>query len=251
LGSTLGSIILDTKDELMGAIGEVDQVSRESAGLLRTLVTETFKRPHLDPAAIASLADSADAFRGVTEHAPMLHESSWALNHTLPDYAPMLARSSSELRELPDYVHILASATSVLTQLPSWLDTLDSATSKLSYLNDHGDRFAQSCLEVAQIPDHATVVHAAANAASEAAGELQDALRQIEALREQGLVNELGATAAQVNETAQGIREAAETAAAMAVGHIPDRLTWVIRGIFVGLALAGIVALGIWYLASR
>lgn len=220
LGSTLGGVILDTKTELMDAIGEIEQVSRESAGLLRTLVDETFKRPHLDPEAIASLADSANTLRGVAEYAPMLHESSRSLSYSLPDYAPMLARSSSELRDLPDYAAMLGRSSSELHGLPDWVDMLHRATTNLSYLPDYAPMFAQSCDVLANIPDHVAISRSAAGTVSDATNQLRQALHEIESLRRTGYATELHSAATRVAETADNIRDAAAAAAA---GQQPDR----------------------------
>ncbi|KAA9159447.1 hypothetical protein FPZ12_020305 [Amycolatopsis acidicola] len=251
LGSELGDVILDTKNELMEAIGEVEEISREGAGMLRTLVNETFKRPHLDPEAIASLADSANTLRGVTEYAPMLHESSTSLSRSLPDYAPMLARSSSQLRDLPDYASMLALSSSKLQGLPDWVAMLEQATRKLSYLPDHTPRFAQACDALANVPEHAQILHTAANAVSDTANQLHNVLNKLSALRETDLTSKLDGSAALISKTAEEIYDAAETASAIATGQQPDRLSYLMRGVVIGLAIAAILTLGIWYLASR
>ena len=248
LGSTFEDVVVETKTELLDAIGEVELVSRESAGLLRTLVDETFKRPHLDPETIASLADSANTLKGVADYAPMLHESSRSLSHSLPDYAPMLARTSSELRELPDHAWMLARSSEVLHNLPDLAATLTDATKGFGLLPDYAPMLATSCAALAEVPDHARTLRSTADEVAEAAfaaaNRLESVLHRVNQLGQDGYATELYGAAESVAASADQIH------AALA-GDVPDRWSYILRGIVIGLVIAGVVALGIWYLAAR
>lgn len=249
LGSTLEGVIIDTKTELLDAIDQVELVSRESAGLLRTLVDEIFKRPHLDPDAVASLTDSANTLKGVADYAPMLLDSSRSLSHSLPDYAPMLARSSSELRELPDYAGMLAWSSQSLRDLPDMAGVLRDAAKGLDHLPDYAPMLADSCATLAKVPDHIGALRAVADeveeAAETAASRIEFALRKVDQLGQNGYTAELHGAAESVAASADQIRNAL-------AGEIPDRWTYILRGIIAGLVIAGVVvALGIWYLVAR
>ncbi|WP_422647330.1 hypothetical protein [Actinoalloteichus caeruleus] len=229
LGSTLNDIIGETKVELTKAINDVEQVSRESANLLRVLVDETFKRPHLDAESVVSLAHSANALQGMM------------------DYVPMLERSSSSLDALRDYVVLLQQSSQELNSMSDWVASLGTATENISHLQDYVTSLEQSCKVLNEIPDHAELSQSAAEAVEEAADQLRQARNDFETLRQGGYEAKFSNAAQDVAKAALSIQHAADYAAD---GAIPDRLTYVFRGFIGGLVAAGVTALVIWSLVS-
>lgn len=248
LGSSLSSVITETKTQLLAAIGGVETVSQDNARLLRTLVDETFNRPHLDPDAVAALAESAHALRGVAEYAPMLSASSTALSSTLPDYAPMLARSSSTLVNLPDWVVMLRDAARDLSHLRDHVPALERASRQLVNLPDYTTMLDHSAKAIVDVPFRAQSLSSAADnansAALAAADTIRQAIREIDDLRQSGIATELQESAAIIVLAAQQIHSAAATAAE---GQKPDRFTWFLRGALTCLVLVGVLALVVWY----
>lgn len=240
LGSTLEGVIGETKDELLAAIKEVEDITGESAQLLRTLVTETFNRPHLDADTVASLANSAHVLGNLPDYAPMLRESSRSLEN-LPDYAPMLNESSRDLRSLPDYVCMLRESAQALLHLP-----------------DYAPMIKESSQTLISLPDYAPMLNEAAQNIRKSAEQVERLLRAAENLNNASYIskldtatNNLASASSDLASNIDEMENAARLALTATETRPPDRLTYVRNGMIAGAIIAALIVGGIWYLATH
>lgn len=120
LQEALTEIILDSKDEVTEALDKLEDlskrnlgISKQTADMVRSLVSEAWDRPYIDRDAIASL-----------------QQSSRILSH-LPDSADTLAIAANRLRELPDSANTLMRAARDMSELGEQATSLSSAASKI------------------------------------------------------------------------------------------------------------------------
>lgn len=240
LGATLQEIIGETKDELLAAITKVEDVSHESAQLLRTLVTETFDRPYLDADAIASLAETARVFNNLPDYAPMLLESSRGLDH-LPDYAPMLNESSRSLNYLPDYVSILREATQGLLNLPDYAPILLESSRGLNNIPDYEPIIRSACRDLENIVDQlGQTIHEAKNMESSEYFSKLDTSTQ-----------SASSVSYELAENIENLERAANLALSATTARPLDRWTYIRNGLLAGAILGAILVAGIWYWAAH
>jgi hypothetical protein len=159
LQSLMASAVNDVRLDISGALGQLTNISQDTAELLRVLVAETFDRPYLDADLVASLANSATLLMHMLDIAPSLEESSGRLASLgLGDYVPLLLDAATEIKEsgLPAVVsraddlhqaaHQLGQASGDLANLETTVARLETATERLKDYNpvyqvDHPQRW--------------------------------------------------------------------------------------------------------------
>lgn len=176
LQAMLVSAVTETKDEILEAIDEVDQSSKETAAILRKLVKENFDRPYLDLDAIAMLSDSARELRHLPDSAVLLSGAAGSLRG-LTDDAELLHSAASQLSNLSDTIGVLGSASARLSNVADNAGTLHSAASELasafSSANDNSTAYdirkAKASVEAAsqQLSQVVVEINAAVRTATE------------------------------------------------------------------------------------
>lgn len=240
LGNTLKEIIGATKNQLLIAIAKVEGISRESAQLLRTLVTETFNRPYLDADAVASLAESARVLGNLPDYAPMLLESSRNLEY-LPDYASMLNESSRGLRLLPDYASMMHGSTRGLLNLPDYAPVIQELSKAITSL-----------------PDYAPMLQEASRELQKTVTEVMDVIGSARNLDNSDYFLKLGETTQSVasvsSELADNIQElekATQLALSATETRPTDRWAYIRNGMIAGAVIATLLMAVIWYLVAH
>lgn len=240
LSSVLQEIISETKDELLAAIAKVENISRDSAELLRALVAETFNRPYLDADTVSLLAESARVFKNLPDYAPMLAESSRTLGY-LPDYAPMLNESSRELRGLPEYISMLNKSAQGLLNLPEYAPMIQKSSETLINLPDHATMLREASRDLKEtISEMHQAVYSANNAgSSKLFSRLNEATQNATSIS-----SELAENIQDLERVAQLAQSATET-------RPPDRWTYIKNGLIVGTMLGSLLMASIWYLVAH
>jgi hypothetical protein len=240
LDCSLREVIGELKGELLAEIKKVEEVTGETASLLRTLVKETFDRPCLDPDTVASLADSSRALSHLDDIAPILYESSRRLQD-LPDYAFMLDRSSHALQILPDYVGMLDRTTHALMALPDHAPMLQEAAKRLQSLPDSAHLLGLTVSRIEEAASNAVNLLDNAHSVDKSpylvkldlsTKELQDASAEL-ALKADQLVN------------------SAHMAANVTGSRQPDRMTYFLRGVVTCATAVAVIGILVWILVAR
>lgn len=162
LEAMLVSVVSDTKREILDAIDEVANISKDTAKILRHLVKENFDRPYLDLDAVAMLADSARGLHHLPDSAAMLLDASHTLqNQNLSDSAGMLLDGASKLNNFGGNAEMLQSAADDLAS--AFSSAVDSSTA-------YDIRSAKAGVEAAaqQLSQVVAEINGAVSTASEA-----------------------------------------------------------------------------------
>lgn len=130
LESLMANAIATTRNSVFNAIDKVKDVTSETLDLLKGLVAESFNRPYMDQATVASLEYSAQVFEQLPAHVELLAESSEGLRH-IPYTSEMLFESSRGLREVPHYVELLHHASQNLSSIPEYVESLAASSLRL------------------------------------------------------------------------------------------------------------------------
>ncbi|MGW0501815.1 hypothetical protein [Micromonospora sp. NPDC003241] len=97
----LGKVAAGSRHEILEAIEQVHGISQEVREMLKTVVDEPYRRPIVDPDALASLEHSAGMLSFLQDHTPILAESADAIA-SLADHGSMLIKFSNAISAMPD-----------------------------------------------------------------------------------------------------------------------------------------------------
>ena len=123
LREMMSSAVTQSKNEIMHAIGELSEISEESAAILKKLAKENFSRPYIDIDAVESLADSTRRLTHLEETTVSLRVAAHHLGH-LQDTTPQLSRAAENLER---YI-------SAISSLQSMTVDIDKSTEKINHV---------------------------------------------------------------------------------------------------------------------
>ena len=119
----MSSAVMQSKEEIMHAIGELSEISEESAAILKKLAKENFSRPYIDIDAVESLADSTRRLTHLEETTVSLREAAHHLGH-LQDTTPELSKAAEDLEHYA----------SAISSLQSMNVDIDKSTEKINHV---------------------------------------------------------------------------------------------------------------------
>lgn len=106
-------VVTDAKEDILEAIARVEDISTNSARMLRSMVAEVFDRPRLDLDAVESLERSANMLRNLEDTAGMLHTATAKINDdTVFGLQSAAAELADAVKDAEDVSRSLSAGTS-------------------------------------------------------------------------------------------------------------------------------------------